>query len=214
MAKTTDSKAPKAKSGTAAIKAKGQSKASETSKTKTAPAGPPRQPGVERRKNHPSRAKHGHIQLILTQAISKLGQPGDLVTVRPGFARNYLVPQGLATFATQNNLRMVEKHRQRLKELEQARRADLQNLAAQLAQRSLTIEANANAEGHLYGSVNADQIAESLRNEGFPIQGENVRIEGPLKELGLYTIRIQLAQEIHGEVKLWVVPTHTEEASG
>jgi large subunit ribosomal protein L9 len=191
-----------------------RSKASESGKTKAAPAGPPRQPGVERRKNHPSRAKHGHIKLILTQAISKLGQPGDLVSVRPGFARNYLVPQGLATFATQNNLRMVEKHRQRLKELEEARRADLQNLAAQLAQRSLTIEANANAEGHLYGSVNADQIAESLRNEGFPIQGENVRIEGPLKELGLYTIKIQLAQEIHGEVKLWVVPTHTEEAPG
>jgi large subunit ribosomal protein L9 len=214
MAKTTDSKAPKAKSSSAAVKAKSQSKTTETGKTKTAPAGPPRQPGVERRKNHPSRAKHGHIQLILTQAISKLGQPGDLVNVRPGFARNYLVPQGLATFATQNNLRMVEKHRQRLKELEEARRADLQNLAAQLAQRSLTIEANANAEGHLYGSVNADQIAESLRNEGFPIQGENVRIEGPLKELGLYTIKIQLAQEIHGEVKLWVVPTHTEEAPG
>jgi len=214
MAKTTDTKAPKAKSSPAPAKARGQSKASEASKTKTAPAGPPRQPGVERRKNHPSRAKHGHIQLILTQAISKLGQPGDLVNVRPGFARNYLVPQGLATFATQNNLRMVEKHRQRLKELEEARRADLQNLAAQLAQRSLTIEANANAEGHLYGSVNADQIAESLRNEGFPIQGENVRIEGPLKELGLYTIKIQLAQEIHGEVKLWVVPTHTEEAPG
>ena len=214
MAKTTDSKAPKAKSSATAVKAKTPSKASESGKTKAAPAGPPRQPGVERRKNHPSRAKHGHIQLILTQAISKLGQPGDLVSVRPGFARNYLVPQGLATFATQNNLRMVEKHRQRLKELEEARRADLQNLAAQLAQRSLTIEANANAEGHLYGSVNADQIAESLRNEGFPIQGENVRIEGPLKELGLYTIKIQLAQEIHGEVKLWVVPTHTEEAPG
>jgi large subunit ribosomal protein L9 len=214
MAKTTDSKAPKAKSSATAVKAKTPSKASESGKTKAAPAGPPRQPGVERRKNHPSRAKHGHIKLILTQAISKLGQPGDLVSVRPGFARNYLVPQGLATFATQNNLRMVEKHRQRLKELEEARRADLQNLAAQLAQRSLTIEANANAEGHLYGSVNADQIAESLRNEGFPIQGENVRIEGPLKELGLYTIKIQLAQEIHGEVKLWVVPTHTEEAPG
>jgi large subunit ribosomal protein L9 len=214
MAKTTDSKTSNAKSSATVAKAKSQSKSSESGKTKTAPAGPPRQPGVERRKNHPSRAKHGHIQLILTQAISKLGQPGDLVNVRPGFARNYLVPQGLATFATQNNLRMVEKHRQRLKELEEARRADLQNLAAQLAQRSLTIEANANAEGHLYGSVNADQIAESLRNEGFPIQGENVRIEGPLKELGLYTIKIQLAQEIHGEVKLWVVPTHTEEAPG
>ncbi len=143
--------------------------------------------------------------------MPQLGQAGDLVKVRPGFARNYLVPQGLATFATQNNLRMVEKHRQRLKELEEARRADLQNLGAQIAQRSLTIEANANAEGHLYGSVNADQIAAALRTEGFPIDAENVRIEGPLKELGLYTIKIHLAQDIHSEVKLWVVPTHTEE---
>ena len=137
------------------------------------------QPGVERRKSHPSRAKHGYMQLILTQSVPHLGQSGDLVKVRPGFARNCLVPQGLATFATQNNLRMVEKHRQRLKELEEARRSDLQTLAAQIAQRSLTIEANANAEGHLYGSVNADQIAETLRNEGFPIQAENIRIEGP-----------------------------------
>jgi len=213
MAKTTETKAPKGKSSTGPQKTRSQPKSDEPGKLKTAQAEPPRQPGVERRKNHPNRAKHGHIELILTQGIPQLGQPGDLVKVRPGFARNYLVPQGLATFATQNNLRMVEKHRQRQKELEEARRADLQNLAAQLAQRSLTIEANANAEGHLYGSVNSDQIAESLRNEGFPIQAENVRIEGPLKELGLYSIKIQLAQEIHGEVKLWVVPTHTEEGA-
>jgi large subunit ribosomal protein L9 len=144
--------------------------------------------------------------------MPQLGQPGDVVKVRPGFARNYLVPQGLATFATQNNLRMVEKHRQRLKELEEARRADLVNLAAQIAQRSLTIEANANAEGHLYGSVNADQIAEALRREHFPIQTEHIRIEGPLKELGLYTIQVQLAADIKGEVKLWVVPTHTDDS--
>jgi large subunit ribosomal protein L9 len=109
---------------------------------------------------------------------------------------------------------MVEKHRQRLKELEEARRADLQNLAAQIAQRSLTIEANANAEGHLYGSVNADQIAAALRTEGFPIEAEHIRIEGPLKELGLYSIKVHLAQDIASEVKLWVVPTHTEEPVG
>jgi large subunit ribosomal protein L9 len=213
MAKTSETKAPKAKSGTATPKTKGQPKSGESAKAKAAPAGPPRQPGVERRQNHPSRAKHGYIHLILTQGVPKLGQPGDLVKVRPGYARNCLVPQGLATFATQNNLRMVEKHRERLKQLEEARRMDLQNLAAQLAQRSLTIEANANAEGHLYGSVNADQIAESLRNEGFPITAENIRIEGPLKELGLYAIKIQLAQEVSGEVKLWVVPTHTDETA-
>jgi large subunit ribosomal protein L9 len=207
MAKTTDTKTKTPKSGSRATTAKSQPRTADGSE----PAGPPRQPGVERRKNHPSRAKHGYIQLILTQSVPQVGQPGDLVKVRPGFARNYLVPQGMATFATQNNLRMVEKHRQRLRELEEARRADLQNLAAQIAQRSLTIEANANAEGHLYGSVNADQIAEALRREGFPIESESVRIEGALKELGLYTIKVHLSADIVGEVKLWVVPTHSED---
>ena len=208
MAKTSETKT---KTRSATTKVRTPSKAAGTASDQ---AGPPRQPGVERRRNHPVRAKHGYIQLILTQPMPQLGQAGDLVKVRPGFARNYLVPQGLATFATQNNLRMVEKHRQRLKELEEARRADLQNLAAQITQRSLTIEANANAEGHLYGSVNADQIAAALRTEGFPIEAENVRIEGPLKELGLYSIKVHLAQDITSEVKLWVVPTHTEEPVG
>ena len=214
MANTTETKTSKPKSG--ATKGKASSgKTAESAKAKgVKPDGPPRQPGVERRRNHPARAKNGHIQLILTQAMPHLGQAGDLVKVRPGFARNYLVPQGLATFATQANLRMVEKHRQRLKELEEARRHDLQNLAAQITQRSLTIEANANAEGHLYGSVNAEQIAAALRSEGFPIEPDNVRIEGPLKELGLYSIKLHLAQDIDSEVKLWVVPTHTEEAAG
>jgi large subunit ribosomal protein L9 len=212
MAKTTDSKA---KSKRATTKTKTASSTdSSTATLRGSSADSPRQPGVDRRRNHPIRAKHGYIQLILTQTMPHLGQAGDLVKVRPGFARNYLVPQGLGTFATQNNLRMVEKHRQRLKDLEEARRADLQNLGAQIAQRSLTIEANANAEGHLYGSVNAEQISAALRTEGFPIDPENVRIEGPLKELGLYTIKIHLAQDIGSEVKLWVVPTHTEEAAG
>jgi large subunit ribosomal protein L9 len=213
MAKTTDSKA-KPKRTTTKTTGSARTTDGSTATQKDAATATPRQPGVERRRNHPIRANHGYIQLILTQTMPHLGQAGDLVKVRPGFARNYLVPQGLATFATQNNLRMVEKHRQRLKELEEARRADLQNLGAQIAQRSLTIEANANAEGHLYGSVNAEQIAAALRNEGFPIDPENVRIEGPLKELGLYTIRIHLAQDIASEVKLWVVPTHTEETAG
>jgi large subunit ribosomal protein L9 len=209
MAKTPEPKAPRAKAKTPTA----PPKSAEATKTGTARQGRPRQPGVERRTNHPVRAKHGYIQLILTQPVPYLGSSGDLVKVRPGFARNYLVPQGLATFATPNNLRLVEKHHQRIKELEEARRADLQNLAAQIAQRSLTIEANANAEGHLYGSVNADQIADALKAEGFPIQSEHIRIEGPLKELGLYSIRVHLAQDIVGEVKLWVVPTHVDETA-
>ena len=108
------------------------------------------------------------MHVLLTHAVPHFGQPGDLVKVRPGFARNYLLPQGLATFATPHNLRIVEKHAQRLRELEEARRADLLNLAAQIAQRSITIEANANAEGHLYGSVNADQIAAAPERRQLP----------------------------------------------
>jgi len=211
MAKSTKSASPAAKRKP---KTSGKPKTGEASKARQAAPTAPRQPGVERRTNHHLRAKDGHLSIILTQAVPHVGQPGDNVKVKPGFARNYLIPQGLATFATAHNLRILEKHRQRQRELEQARRADLQNLAAQIAQRSLTIEANANEEGHLYGSVNADQIADALKKEGFPLQTENVRIEGPLKDLGLYTIKVALGQDIETEVKLWVVPTHTDEGAG
>ncbi len=214
MANPSETKTKTSQAGGKSATGKGQPRSGEASKAKPAPAGPPRQPGVERRKNHPNRAKHGYIQLILTQSVPTVGHSGDLVKVRPGFARNYLIPQGMATFATPNNLRMIEKHRERLKQLEEARRADLQNLAAQIGQRSLTIEANANAEGHLYGSVSADQIADALKREGFPIESDSIRIEGPLKELGLYTIKVHLSGDITGEVKLWVVPTHSEEGAG
>ena len=110
------------------------------------------------------------MHILLTHNVPYLGKPGDLVRVRPGYARNYLLPQGLATFATPHNLRIVERHRERLRQLEQAKRADLMNLGAQIAQRVLTIEANANEEGHLYGSVNADQIAATLQADNFPIE--------------------------------------------
>ena len=215
MAKMTDKKPAKAKPK---VKVKPSTKAKKAAAahahTKTTPVIPViTQPGVERRRNHPTRAKDGQMQILLTQVVPHVGQPGDLVKVRPGFARNFLLPQGKATFATAHNLRIVEKHRQRIRELEEARRADLVNLAAQIAQRSITIEANANAEGHLYGSVSADQIASALRADHFPIEGENVKIEGPLKELGLYTIKLHLGQDVGTEVKLWVVPTHTEEAA-
>lgn len=211
MAKMTDKKPAKAKPKvkTKAKKAAAAAHAQERTRATLVPT--VRQPGVERRKNHPTRARDGHMQVLLTRAVPHFGQPGDLIKVRPGFARNYLLPQGLATFATPHNLRIVEKHRQRLRELEEARRADLLNLAAQIAQRSITIEANANAEGHLYGSVNADQIAVALRADKFPVEPDNIKIAGPLKELGLYTIKLSLGQDVDTEVKLWVVPTHTEE---
>jgi large subunit ribosomal protein L9 len=211
MAKMTDKKPGKAK---AKAKAAVKKKTTATA-TKAAPVVVPtvHQPGNERRKNHPMRSKDGQMQVLLTHPVPHFGQPGDLVKVRPGFARNYLLPQGLATFATPHNLRVVEKHRQRLRQLEEARRTDLLALKEQIALRSITIEANANAEGHLYGSVSADQIADALKADNFSIEAENVKIEGPLKELGLYTIKLYLGQDVDTEVKLWVVPTHVEEVT-
>ncbi|WZP00480.1 50S ribosomal protein L9 [Isosphaeraceae bacterium EP7] len=211
MAKTTAKKSDKAKpKAKAKVKRKpgvGAKAAAPVVETAV------RQPGVERRRNHPTRAKDGQIEILLTHAVPHVGQPGELAKVRPGFARNYLIPQGLATFATPHNLRIVEKHRQRLRQLEEARRADLLSLSAQIAQRQITIEANANAEGHLYGSVNADQIAAALKADNLPIDVENIRLEGPLKELGLYTIKLHLGQDVDAEIRLWVVPSaHSEEA--
>ncbi len=94
---------------------------------------------------------HGGMELLLIQPVEHLGKQGDVVEVKRGFAMNYLIPQGLATIATDHHKRMVEKHRAQLEAIEKARMAGLLGLAADLAKQSITIEANANDEGHLYG---------------------------------------------------------------
>ena len=108
-----------------------------------------------RRRQALLKGDHGQVKLLLTRSVDKLGQQGEIVQVKPGYARNYLLPQGLATYATEHNLRLVEKQKRRLRELDEARRADLQALAAQLSRHEIHIEANATEEGHLYGSVTA-----------------------------------------------------------
>jgi large subunit ribosomal protein L9 len=151
------------------------------------------------------------VQLLLIQSVDHLGKQGDVVTVKRGYALNYLLPQGLATIATNHHKRMVEKHRARLNEIEKARLASLRQLADSIAKQSVTIEANANEEGHLYGSVNVNEIAAALKAAGFHITNDQVRLEGPLKELGLYTVKIHLHADIDAELKVWVVPTVTSE---
>src|SRR5437588_1845182 len=151
------------------------------------------------------------VQLLLIQSVDHVGKQGDVVTVKRGYALNYLLPQGLATVATDHHRRMVEKHRARLQEIEKARLASLRQVAEAIAKQSVTIEANANEEGHLYGSVNASEIAAALKAAGFHITTDQVRLEGPLKELGLYTVKIHLHAEIDAELKVWVVPTVTSD---
>ena len=147
------------------------------------------------------------VELLLTEDVPSLGKQGEIVQVRAGYARNYLLPQGLATVATEHNKRMVEKHRLRLADLEKQKLQKLKKLAESVGKYSVTIEAHANEEGHLYGSIGAAEISKSLKGAGYDVAPDAVRLEGPLKELAMYTVKIQLHPEIETEVKVWVVPS-------
>ncbi|MFO0939872.1 MAG: 50S ribosomal protein L9 [Pirellulales bacterium] len=150
---------------------------------------------------------NGGIELLLVQNVDNVGKQGDVVEVRAGHANNFLLPQGLAIVATEHHKRMVEKHKAKLKEIEKARLSGLQALANKIAQQSITIEANANDEGHLYGSVGALEIVSALKAVDLVVTDDQIRLQGPLKELGLYNVKVHLHQEIEADLKVWVVPT-------
>lgn len=158
------------------------------------------------------RGPHGGIQLLLVHSVDSLGKQGDVVEVKPGYANNYLLPQGLATIATPHHQRMVEKHRAKLQAIEDARLAHLREQAHEISRQSVTIEANANDEGHLYGSVGAQEIVKAMKAAGVTLSNDQIRLEGPLKELGLYTVKIQLHSSVQTELKVWVVPTVSDAA--
>jgi len=160
------------------------------------------------------RGEHGGIELLLIQSVDHVGSQGDVVEVKRGFAMNYLLPQGLAAIATDHHKRMVEKHKARLQKIQDTRMAGLRKMADEIGRQSVTIEANANDEGHLYGSVGAVEIVSALKRNEITITADQVRLQGLLKELGLYTVSIHMGHEIEGELKVWVVPTvsHDEHA--
>jgi large subunit ribosomal protein L9 len=147
------------------------------------------------------------VELLLAEEVPSLGKQGEIVMVRPGYARNYLLPYGLATVATTENKRRVEKHRA----AQAARRAErlkaLRELANSVSKYSVTLEANANSEGHLYGSILANDISKALKAANYAVEPDHVRLEGPLKELGMYTVKLHFAPEVETEVKVWVVPS-------
>ena len=155
----------------------------------------------------------GGVELLLVHNVEHLGKQGEVVEVKRGFAYNYLIPQGLATVATEHHKRMVEKHRAKLDEIARERLAGLRNLLAELVRTSVTIEANANDEGHLYGSVGATEISRSLKQQDLMVTPEQIILQGPLKEVGLYTVRVRLAAEVEGDLKVWVVPSSSETAA-
>ncbi len=149
---------------------------------------------------------HRQVELLLAEDVAGIGQQGEIIKVKPGFARNYLLPQGLATIATAANKRRVELHRQKIEELQREKRKQLAQLAYRVSKYSVTLEANANDEGHLYGSIVARDISQALKAAGYGVEEDHIRLEGPLKELGMYTVKIQFIEDVKAEVKVWVVP--------
>jgi large subunit ribosomal protein L9 len=156
------------------------------------------------------KGKRGGIELLLVHAVEHLGKQGDVVEVKRGFAYNFLLPQGLATVATEHHKRMVEKHRAKLEEIARERLAGLRTVLEELVRTSVTIEANANDEGHLYGSVGEAEISRSLKQQDLMVSPEQIILQGPLKEVGLYTVRVRLANEVEGDLKVWVVPSSSD----
>jgi large subunit ribosomal protein L9 len=145
------------------------------------------------------------MQLVLTEDVAHLGKQGELVEVKPGYGRNYLLPKGLATVPTEHNLRLLGRYKVRVQQAREARMADLKVLADQIRRTPIQIEANANEEGHLYGSVGPAEIAKALRGKNLHVDPDAIKMEGPIKELALYAVKVQLGYEIDSEVQVVVV---------
>lgn len=160
-----------------------------------------------KRRNQVLKGSHGGMQLLLTDDVPHLGKQGDLVEVKHGYGRNYLLPQGLATMPNAHNIKLLELHKKRVVQAKEAKIADLKVMAEQIARvPQLTIEANANEEGHLYGSVNEADISKTLKGKNLKVEPDMVKLEGMIKQCGLYEVELSLGYEITSKVKVMVVP--------
>lgn len=150
------------------------------------------------------------MEVLLKRSVEHLGRIGDVVTVQPGYARNYLLPLGHAVPVTKANVAQLEKEKVKALAEEASRISDIKETAEKMAATSVTIEGRANDEGHLFGSVNAAQVAAALRERGFTIDDKAVRLEAPLKEIGVFDVVVHLHSEVDANVKVWVVQAKPE----
>jgi large subunit ribosomal protein L9 len=145
------------------------------------------------------------MEIILRQAVENLGKTGDVVNVKPGYARNYLLPHGLAYEATPGNLKRIQQERDRLEAAENDRRSTAQGVAEKLEQVSLTFSARVGEEGKLFGSVTATDIAAQLEAQGYHVEKRQIDLHEPIKALGVYRVPIRLHADVKPEVRVWVI---------
>ena len=145
------------------------------------------------------------MEIILRQAVDNLGHTGDIVKVSPGYARNFLLPRGLAYEATPGNKKRLAQERNRLEAAEGERKGKASELATKLEQVSLTFSARVGEEGKLFGSVGAADIAAELEKQGLHVEKRQIDLHEPIKALGVYRVPVRLHADVKPEVRVWVI---------
>ena len=145
------------------------------------------------------------MQVILRERIEQLGDAGEIVDVKPGYGRNYLIPKGLAYEATAANKRRLEAERARTAAKEAETMGEAQKRAAAIEGISLTFHARAGQEGKLFGSITSADIAEKLAEQGVTIDRRQIELDEPIKALGVTSVPIRLHTSVRPEVKVWVI---------
>lgn len=145
------------------------------------------------------------MEVILKQTIEKLGSQGDVVKVADGYARNYLLPQKLAIEATPGNMKMIEAIRIAALKKEATEKKQAEELAALLAQVTVTVSRKVGERDVLYGSVTTMDIAEDLKRQGYELDKRKIHLEEPLKTIGEYAVPIKLYRDVTASVKVSVV---------
>ena len=145
------------------------------------------------------------MKVILKADVERLGKVGDVVTVAPGYARNFLMPRLLALEASERNLAGIEVEKKRYAKVQARAARDAQGLAERLAALSLTIRQSAGESDRLFGTVTTMDIAAALEKEGIAVDRRQITIEEPIKTLGIYTVPVKIAPEVTAALKVWVV---------
>jgi large subunit ribosomal protein L9 len=145
------------------------------------------------------------IEVILREDIKTLGRAGEMVRVKPGYARNYLLPQGLAYEATEGNKKRIAAETRARATRNQADRAEAERFAATLAGVTLPLSGKAGEEGKLFGSITSQDIAEALGRAGHTVDRRRIELEHPIKTVGEHTVTIRLHPEVHAELRVSVV---------
>jgi large subunit ribosomal protein L9 len=145
------------------------------------------------------------MKVILRENLENLGEIGDVVDVKDGYARNFLIPRKLAFEASTKNLSQLEAQKKQLEYKLEKEKRSAEKQREELEKVSLTIQMKVGEDGKLFGSVTTQMIAEALKEKGFEIDRKTITIPEPIKALGIYTIEIRLHKEVEAKIKVWTV---------